>query len=352
MALETGNDDRLTDIPEDAADMVPDDLTGVARLEKTETEVGETMLQNLFTVATQVGTLFLLMAVGYVLAKAGKLTADVLPKLSFLLMYVVTPCVVIDTMQLEHGDEVLSDLGLGALLALASYILYILGSQFFFRRQEPDTRDTLRFSMVYGNTGFMGFPLIRSVLGREAMLFAMPAYLMFQLLSWTHGAALMGGREQISLKKLALNPAVIGITAGLILFLGRLSLPSMVGDAVGYLADLNTPLAMVVIGGQMASADLLSTFRNKVLYVSAAVKLVGGPLVTALVLFPFRLPPLLFCATVILAGTPTAGSTGMFAEQFRRDRRTAAQSITLSTLLSILTLPVVAVAANTLTTLY
>lgn len=310
------------------------------------------MLQNLMMVATQVGTLFLMMAVGFVLARLGKLSQTVLPTLSFLLMYVVTPCLIVDAMRVDHGDDALGTLALGFGLALVCYALYAGLIHFCFRRQEKDVGDTLRFSSIYGNKGFMGFPLIRAVLGSEALLFAMPAFLTFQLMSWTHGAYVMGGRERLSLRSLILNPAILGSAVGIVLFLTRAPLPAMVGDAVGYLADLNTPLAMVVIGAQMASADLPATFRNARLYASAAVKLALLPALTALVLFPFHLPRLLFCASVILAGTPTAGVTAMFAEQFHRSRETAAQAITLSTLLSILTLPVTAVAADFLAALY
>ena len=122
----------------------------------------------------------------------------------------------------------------------------------------------------------------------------------------------------------------------------------MVGSAVGFLADLNTPLAMVVIGGQMARTSLGSTFRRPDLYAVALLKLAAIPAVTALVLLPFHLPPLVYCSMVILAGTPTAGTSSILAQQFGRDAGSAAQMVTLSTLLSVLTLPVVAVAANLL----
>ena len=103
---------------------------------------------------------------------------------------------------------------------------------------------------------------------------------------------------------------------------------------------------MVVIGAQMAAADLPATFRNTRLYTSAVLRLVVAPILTILLLLPFKLEAVSFVSVVILAGVPTAGVTAMFAEQFDRDKDGAAQVVTLSTLLSILTLPVVAVAAE------
>ena len=120
----------------------------------------------------------------------------------------------------------------------------------------------------------------------------------------------------------------------------------MVGNAVGFLADLNTPLAMVVIGGQMAGADLAATFRAGRLYGAAALKLVVMPLVTIVALFPLGLDPMMYLTLVILAGCPTAGTTSMFCQMFGQDTASAAQLVTLSTLLSMVTLPMVALLAQ------
>lgn len=303
-------------------------------------------LQNFLIVLGQVGTLFLLMSVGFILAKLGKLLPTTLPHLSYILMYIVTPCIIIDSLQVGLADGILYDLGLGLLLVLICYLVCCVLTQFMFRTQTPDTRDTLRFACIFGNTGFMGFPLITAVLGRENLIYCMPAFLSFQAITWTYGAYLMGGKEQLAPKKMILNPAILGIVVGLPLFLGGVRLPNMIGSTVSYLADLNTPLAMVVIGAQMAFADLPATFRNLRLYESALFKLLITPILTALLLLPFGLSPVVYVAVVILAGVPTAGVTSMFAEQFNRDADSAAQVITLSTLLSILTLPLVAVVAE------
>ena len=168
------------------------------------------------------------------------------------------------------------------------------------------------------------------------------------LFSWTHGVVVMGGRKQFSLKTALVNPGVLGSAAGLALFLAGIRLPGLVGNAIGFLADVNTPLAMVVIGAQMAWADLPATFHSPVLYQGAAVKLVLLPLITALALLPLRLSPLLYCTIVILSAAPTAGVTSMFAVRFGQDEESAAQLVTLTTLLSIVTLPLFGVLASVL----
>jgi hypothetical protein len=111
---------------------------------------------------------------------------------------------------------------------------------------------------------------------------------------------------------------------------------------------MNTPLAMTIIGAQLSRADILRTFRDPKLYKAAALKQIGMPLLTAAVLYPLHLDPTFYIAAVILAGAPVAGFTSIFAERYDRDVGRAAQLVSLSTLLSVLTLPAVAVLAEAL----
>ena len=306
------------------------------------------MLSNLLTVTGQVATLFLMMAVGFVLGRAGKMTEAGRSQMSYLLLYIVCPCVMVDCFLVERTPALTQEVAVGSAAALACYLLFFAVSLLFFRRQPADARDTLRFAAVYGNIGFMGLPLVQSILGEEALVYGALALLAFNLTSWTLGVLIMGGRAAFSLRRAVLNPGVVGIGLGLLCFLSGLRFPSPVGASLSFLSDLNTPLAMVVIGGQMASTDLGRTFRRPDLYASSILKLIVIPLITALLLLPFRLPALVYCSMVILAGTPTAGTSGILAQQYNRDVGSAAQLVTLSTLLSVITLPVTAVAANLL----
>lgn len=303
------------------------------------------ILTNLLTVAGQVGTLFLMMAVGFLLVQVGWLNGTGLSQMSSLLLYVVAPAIIIDTFQRDDIP------GLGALalavLAIGSfYVIFLPLSGLFFRREEAKKGSVLRIGMVYGNTGFMGLPLLEVVLGPVGLAYGAVSSVIFNIIQWTHGVVVMGSK--VSLKKAFLNPGVIGLLLGLPLLLLHARLPGPLYAAVSHLGKLNTPLAMVVIGGQMASANLVATFTQPKLYAVSAFKLVVCPLVTALVLLPFHLPAILYSACVIIAGTPCAGVTAIFAQKFERDTATAAQLITLTTLLSILTLPVFAVLSQTL----
>ena len=240
------------------------------------------MLSNLLTVTGQVATLFLMMAVGFVLGRAGKMTEAGRSQMSYLLLYIVCPCVMVDCFLVERTPALTQEVAVGSAAALACYLLFFAVSLLFFRRQPADARDTLRFAAVYGNIGFMGLPLVQSILGEEALVYGALALLAFNLTSWTLDVLIMGGRAAFSLRRAVLNPGVVGIGLGLLCFLSGLRFPSPVGAALSFLSDLNTPLAMVVIGTQLAEADLPSTFRQPRSYLVSFLRLALFPTLTAL----------------------------------------------------------------------
>lgn len=303
---------------------------------------------NFLLVASQVGTLFVMMGVGYVLTKRGRFSRETLSQVTYLLLYVVVPCLMIDTLQIPRTAHLMEVMGLCMALTLGLYLLMALGVSLLFRRQPGDTRCVLCYGVMYGNIGFMGLPLIQAVLGDEGMVFAIMGQVGFTIFAWSHGVLLMGGREGFSVKKMFVNPGIFGAVAGVGLFLLDLRLPAFVGDAVSFLGSMNSPLAMVVIGSQMAGADLAATFRSPQLYSAALAKLAVIPLATALILLPLGLDAAMYTTMVILAATPTAGYTSIFAQQYRRDTPAAARLVTLTTLCCMLTLPCFAVLAGVL----
>ena len=306
------------------------------------------MLDAFYVVGGGVLTLFLLMAVGFVFGRLELLSDDALSQMSRILLYVVIPCIMVTAFEVERTAEVDRQL-LASFAALAgTYALYILSSHLLFRGQPDAHRGILRFASIYGNVGFMGLPLIQLALGGAATMTAAMCLVVFNAVTFTHGMVLIGGKDSMSARKIVLNPGTLGFLAAISLYLTGWRLPGPVNSAVGYLGSLNTPLPMLIIGGQMAHTDLPAVFREKKLYAASAIKLAGLPVLTALVLLPFRLDPVIYTALVILSGCPTAGVTSLFSQNMGKDAGLAARQITLSTLLCIITLPLTAVLAKAL----
>lgn len=302
------------------------------------------MLTELGIVAGQVFTLFLMMGVGFALEKLGWFSEETSAQVTKLLLYVVTPCIIIGQLQIEADLAVVRSMAWAALGLLVPYLFTIPCCRLLFRRESPDTAVTLRFSVIYGNQGFMGLPLLAGVLGEEALIFGVIAVILFNAFQWTQGAMLMGGR--LSVKNAILNPGIVSMVVGLTFFATGFSIPGPIFGAIESLQALNTPLAMVIIGAQMSRSDLLEGLKRPGLYLTCALRLTVVPAIAAVILWFLPLEPLSYCACVVLAACPCAGATAMFAQMFQRDRETASQMVSVSTLLSILTLPVFAVLAR------
>jgi len=310
------------------------------------------VLKGLATTSGQVLTLFLLMAVGFALKKLKKVTKEGVGQMTFLVLYAATPCLILRSMQVSRDSDALKALIYGAAGCLIYYVIGMFFVLALFRKNEPDVRDTLRFGSLYTNNGFMGFPLVAAMLGAgegaaAATLSATGFLIVNHVIVWTHGYNLMCGSSGTSsvksiLKQSLINPGIIAFLIGAILFALNLMMPSQIYNAVSFVADLNTPLAMIVVGTQMADADLLSLFSIRELYLAAGVKLIVLPVAAAAVMWLLKPAPIVYAATIILCATPTAGNTSMFAQRFDRDTKTAGSAVTFVTLLSIITLPTIA----------
>ena len=145
------------------------------------------MLESLLLVAGQVLTLFLLMGIGFLLARIGKLTEKAVSELSFLVLYIVIPSAIIQSFQVERTAELIRTLLMGGAVMAVFYGIHIAVGQLCYRKQPLDIRGPMRFSQVYCNTGFMGLPLLSAILGEEALIFGGLAIVMFNLFQWTHG---------------------------------------------------------------------------------------------------------------------------------------------------------------------
>ena len=306
------------------------------------------MAQRFLVVLLQVVSLFLIMAVGFALGKADLITKKGTKDMSSLIMYGATPCLMISSLQVEWDSESLKAMGLTVLAILATFVVFIVLSQFLYKKEPEDEKLCMRLGSIYGNCGYMGIPLVTAVLGKDVILVPVLMIAIFNLLTYTHGIVLMGGRKAFSAKTLLANPPLIAIVLGVALMLLRVQLPAPIFKAMESVGSLNSPLAMVVIGAQLAKTELSGIFSQPRIYKVILIRNIIFPVLAAFMLMPFGLDKLTYVALVILIGTPCAAITSIFAERFDRSPSFAAQLVSLSTLISAVTLPLAAVMAEAL----
>ena len=311
-------------------------------------------MQNLATVAVQVGVLFALMAVGAVCRRVHLVDETSVKGIVNVLLLVVTPSLIIDSFQRPFDSSMMHGFFWAFAIAAFAHVAIILFARLF-SRGDDKSRPVLRLAMVFSNAGFMGIPLEQAILGAEGVFYGIVYVVVFNFFMWSWGLYEMrdasGQRTSRrdaptvkrwrSLRPMIVNPGTVGLAIGLPLFFASVSLPAILKTPISLLAGLNTPLAMLVIGFYLAGADFRRVVRMPSAYLAAAVRLIAYPLAIVALLFPLRahFPRDMMLALVTAASAPVAAMVSMFASKFERDVDLSVGLVSGTTLLSILTMP-------------
>lgn len=307
------------------------------------------MAENFVMIAQQVLVLFILIAVGFACGKKGILTDSSSKHITDIVLYVVTPCVMISAFQREFSFELLGKIAIAALCAALIITGSIFIARLVFHNKDEGRKKVLQFSVIFSNCGFMSLPLQKAILGDDGWFYGSIFVAVFNVFIWTYGLVSMSGdKKQLSIKKLVFNPGIIGVTVAIILFVCKIHLPYIVSQPIEYLADLNTPLPMLIIGFYLSQANLKKAFTDAGGYIAMAVRLVLIPVAAAVVMSLLSVDKTIVVAFIIASSAPTAATTTMFAAKYNRDVELSVSVITATTLVSIATMPLVVAFAQIL----
>ena len=186
----------------------------------------------------------------------------------------------------------------------------------------------------------MGIPLQQAVLGDEGVFYCAAYIIVFNVILWTYGVAEMSGdAKALSARKLLVNPGIIGVVIGLIIFLLSVPVPALVQDAIGHMAGLNTPLPMLIVGYYLAQTDLKAALKDGRSYLSIALRLVILPAMALGLLLLCGVRGTVLTSLMICISTPTATACTMFATRYDTGTKLSVNLVSLSTLFSVVTMP-------------
>jgi len=284
--------------------------------------------------------LFILIGVGFVCNKTKILTASALKEMTNFVLYIVTPCVIINSYQREFDKNMLRGLLITLAAAILSFAINILLTHLLVKNKDKRREKTLRFGAVFSNCGYMSLPLQEAMLGEIGVFYGATYIAVFQIMLWTYGVILMSGSiKSISLKKIIINPGVLSTAFGIVLYVFSVSIPFTVLEPIKYLAALNTPIPMVIVGYYLAQASL--RLKGVSAYVSLVLRLIVSPLIMIAILLCLGISGDIAIACTIAASAPVAAATTMFSEKFDGDTTLSATFVSITTILSIITMPLV-----------
>lgn len=326
------------------------------------------------SVLQQIGTLFILMALGFALRKLKVVGDEALKGLSNLIVKAALPALLITSLQRPFSADLLSEALTGLATATVFYMALIALSYLAVKllKTPPRQVGALVFSLAFSNSGFVGFPVVASILGKDALFSAAIHNILFNLFAFSVGIAIVssGGSSPTQdgspagsgvagspvtpsgaapkryllgfpLKRL-LSVNVVAATLGFILFIRSVNLPPIIKEPLLLIGGTTVPLAMIVVGLMLARTPFRAVVGNWRLYVVAGLRLAVWPFLAYAACTLAGLSAQLTAITVIMAGMPAASNTSLIAEVYGGDAETASAVIFITTALSVASIPLLA----------
>ena len=298
-------------------------------------------------VLTQVIILFILIFVGVILAKCKILNDTAAKSMTDFVLMVVTPCVIIKSFIREFETALLKKLLISVAATIFIHILFIILSRLLLKSKNHSEQKVLQFGVIFSNCGFMSIPLQQAILGDEGVFLAASYVAIFNLFIWSYGVLLMSGdKKYLTPKKLTLNPGVSGVLIGLFIFLLSIPIPKVVAEPISYFAALNTPLPMVIIGYHLANSSILAGIKNIRCLWSIALRLFLLPLTALGIMYLCGIRGNMLVSLAISCCAPSAANTTMFATKYGGDTSLSVNMVSLSTLLSLISMPIIVTLAQ------
>ena len=291
----------------------------------------------------QITELFLMIFMGFLIVKTGLLKDDDSKVLSKIVLYLIIPCVIINAFQVDYTMDTVK----GLLIALAAsvmlqIILLIIISAFgkLLHLNEVEIA-----SIYYSNSGNLIVPIVTFILGQKWVLYGCVFMSVQLIFLWTHCKKILSREPSYDWKKIVLNINMISIFIGIVLFFTRIRLPEIIGNTLSAVGSMIGPASMFVTGMLFAGMNLKQIFANKRVYFISFLRLIAVPLLSLILLKFSHLASLsadgnqIMLIVFLAVITPSASTVTQMCQVYGNDSRYASAINVVTTLFSIVTMP-------------
>lgn len=295
-----------------------------------------------FTVFFQMLALLIMIGAGYFVTKKGMLDAHTNNQMSDLIVNIFNPMLVLASAANSVGQISLAAMKLAGIIAVGMFLAFIIAGMVLSPLFEKDRelRKIFQLMFVFSNVGFIGIPVISSIFGAEYVVYVSEFMLVYTLVFYTYGIALMDGKFSKDSLRAMVNPGTIAGLLAMAVILFEIQLPEFLNTAVTYLGNVTSPMALVAVGFALADSDIKKVFCQPRLYLFSVVKLLVLPLLLLpLLRFAVGTSDLL-SVCMVMFGMPVGNMPLILGNQRGMDVTACSAAIILSTVLCVLTVPV------------
>ncbi|HHX60949.1 MAG TPA: AEC family transporter [Epulopiscium sp.] len=300
---------------------------------------------DLSAVYNQIAILFSLLITGYLLGKLKMIQEEMIRSLTSFILNIALPALIIAGMIIPRTSEKLKESIFILIIAFSTYAGSFIIAKIVTSIIKPPKshKGIFEFSLMFSNVGFMGFPVIATIFGEEAIFYAVIYNIAFVTLVYTLGISLVNTSEEkyeINLKTI-LNTGVIASIIGFVIFALAIPIPKVLEGVISLVGNTTTPISMVVIGAMLSTLPLSRMFNNWRIYVIAIMRVFVLPLIV-FAIFKYILHIdniMLIGVPVIITGMPVAANAALVVQEYGSEPEVASQCIFISTLISIASIP-------------
>lgn len=295
---------------------------------------------------SQIILMFLLMMIGFVINKLNFLHTVTADDLTRILLTIIGPSLIITAFEKPFSVSRAWLLFFGGIAMIVTYVIDILITKYLFRNvHNLNLKRIVKYSSVYSNVGFLGIPLASSLFGSVGVFFAVIAMAIFNIFNWSHGVALFDSDKSKNIgdtvRHILFNPNIIAIILGLLLFLTGIKLPNIIDQALGYVGSANTPLSMIIVGNSLGNLKINRQMINLPLVKALILRNVLFPIISIGILLGFGISGTEFSVLLLMSACPVASLGVLFTLQAKGNTDSAVTLMGLSTVFSLVTIPLV-----------
>ena len=288
-------------------------------------------------------SLLFAIAAGFLANRMGILGGGTDKKISRLLLAITLPSMILGSVctgeALPEAGVVLGTLGVAAVFYLLEFAFVLAAPPLL--GGTPGQKGVWRYTLAFPNVDFIGYPVVSALFGPEALFYAVILVLPFNLMTFTLGPLMLTGAKRFSLRQM-FSPCVAASILALVLALGRLRPPAMIGEALEFVGGVTVPLSLLFVGSLLAGLPLGRMLASPRLWILTAVRLLALPSVLCFLLRWMGTDPLILGVAVTQMAMPAAVNGSLLCMEYGGDAECMAQITFVSTLASIVTIPILA----------
>ncbi|WP_446899407.1 AEC family transporter [Clostridium sp. LBM24168] len=297
-----------------------------------------------YNVINEVIILSLIMGFGVFARKKNIITERGNKDLSNLLINITLPALLLTSFDYNYSLDMFMEAKRIFIYSFIINIIMVFLSRFITLNYDINSSKIIRFATIFSNSGFMGYPVLEGLFGKTGIFYGAVFNIPFNIIIFSLGVMIYTGKKDIkTMKGVILNPAVIATVVGFIMFLYSIKIPSVLNTAIGSIGSMTTPLSMIIVGSMLAEMRLKDIFSGSIVYYICFLRLIMAPILSFVILKLINADSLMLQITVVIEAMPVAVLSPILAQRYGSDEKLASKSVFITTIVSMITIPIIVI---------